>query len=116
MINMALFDEWHFNRENVVDLNAAVVGIRRNRWRWVPDGTSRETAIQIMREERYDVLPITAANGAVIGYFRTRSWNDYSSITHEAITYKDVLPLQTHIRDLIKDFATKRRFFYFLSN
>ncbi len=68
-----------------------------------------------MCQQRFDVLPIV--NGEEVKrYFRTNKWNDYSNISQETITHRDVLPFHTHIREVIKGFAVESRNFYFLHN
>jgi len=109
-------DEWYFSRENIINLNAAMIGTSRNNWQSInEESASPETAAELMRKGRFDVLPIVAGE-RVTGYHQTSSWNDYSSIVRKSLSYKDVIPLQTPIRDLIKGFAVDGRLFYFLSN
>ncbi|MGR3177489.1 MAG: hypothetical protein ACUZ8E_05495 [Candidatus Anammoxibacter sp.] len=68
-----------------------------------------------MRTHRFDVLPIY--DGTTIKeYFQADNWNDYSSISRKAVTHRDVIPLHTHIRDVIKGFASESRLFYFLTD
>ena len=56
---MTLPHEFDFARENVVDVNAAVVGISASRWISVPpEQASGDIPKAIMRERRFDVLPI----------------------------------------------------------
>jgi hypothetical protein len=110
------YEETHFLREGVVDINAAVVGISKARWSFIEESeASEEQAKAIMCQYRFDILPIV--NGtAVKKYFCTHKWSDYSVITLENITHKDVIPFQTHIRDVIKGFVLESRNFYFLHN
>lgn len=80
------YDDAHFLREGVVDINAAVVGVSKARWTFLEesDATSGR-AEAIMRKQRFDVLPI--ANGVEVKkYFRTHTRNDYSNISQETIT------------------------------
>lgn len=115
-MTISKFEDAHFLREGVVDVNAAVVGISMARWACVDNShAAEEQAVSVMRQYRFDVLPIV--DGAEVKkYFRTRTLNDYSSISQEAITYRDVIPFHTHIRDVIKGFALEPRSFYFLQN
>ena len=111
-----MFSDLYFLSESVVAVNAAVVGISKSRWRSIEeDGATEEQAAEIMRMERFDVLPITAGS-VVKEYFQTKKWNDFSSICRKSITHRDVIPLQMHIRDVIKGFASDSRLFYFLTN
>jgi hypothetical protein len=69
-----------------------------------------------MRHHRFDVLPVESSDGSVRAYFRATRWGDYSSIIYSKITHHDVLPLHTHIRDVLRGFALEDRSFYFLTN
>jgi hypothetical protein len=109
-----LIHEFHFQREGVVDINAAVVGISRSRWTAVtPDDASTDHAQKVMKANGFDILPIYDGR-RVREYFHTRDWSDYTSIGQKAITYRDVISYQTPIRDVIKGFAADKRYFYFL--
>jgi len=113
---MSTSDDRHFNRENIVEINAAVAGISRAHWVSLDERASTtEQALETMRQYRFDVLPITSGS-AVTGYFQTNGWNDFTSVSRKRITYKDVIPFQTHIRDLIKSFALDSRLFFFLND
>jgi len=110
------YEEADFSREGVVDINAAVVGISRTRWKSLEESDATKLQAEvIMREKRFDVLPID--NGSEVRkYFCTHKWNDYSNISENLITHRDVIPFHTHIRDVIKGFASEPRDFYFLHN
>lgn len=117
MLNLseeALIHEFHFQREVVVDINAAVIGISRSRWTALtPDSASDEHAQKVMKADGFDILPIDDGR-QVREYFHTRDWSDYTSIARKAITYRDVISYQTPIRDVIKGFVADQRNFYFL--
>jgi len=110
------YEQSHFAREGVVDINAAVVGVGRTSWIHVSEQEATlENAARMMRSEQIDILPVV--NGSrVTKYFRTRQWNDYSSISEETIRHGDAIPFTTHIRDVIRGFALEDRKFYFLQN
>jgi hypothetical protein len=108
--------EFDFARENVVDVNAAVVGISASRWISVPpEQASGDIPKAIMRERRFDVLPIQEGD-LVREYFVTDSWNDFSQVSRRRIEHKDIIPYHTHIREVIRALALEKRFFYFLSS
>jgi len=115
-VTITPYEDAHFLREGVVDINAAVVGISRARWTWVEESdATKEQALAIMRQHRFDILPVV--NGAEVKtYFHTHTWNDYANISQATITHRDVLPFHTHIRDVIKGLASEARHFYFLHN
>ncbi len=112
-----MVDEHHFMREDVIDINAAVVGISRNRWTALRrDEASDARALTRMKAGPFDVVPVIEADGAILEYYRTEQWNDFSSVTRQELVHGDCLPLQAHIREVIKGFARDDRFFYFLTN
>src|SRR5262245_12670741 len=97
-------DDSHFLRETVVDIDAAVVGISSNRWTAVSEAEATlERASEIMAEHRFDILPITIGT-RVTHYFRTSRWNDFSNITKQRITHRDLIPHRTSLREVIKSF------------
>jgi hypothetical protein len=111
---MTSYEESHFSREGVVDIDAAVVGVSQARWEQLLESEStKEKAAEIMRHNRFDILPVVSGE-EVKAYFRTDKWNDYSNVSEETIKHCDVIPFHTHIRDVIKGFALESRNFYFL--
>lgn len=115
---MALGDEL-FLRTGTVDVDAAVIGVGRTRWHSLPsEEASTEKAIQIMEAKHFDVLPIDGDDDSPIyEYFHTQHWGKWTGETVErsAITFKDVIPAQTSILDLIEKFVGNERLFFFLS-
>jgi hypothetical protein len=109
-----LIYEFHFQRQGIIDINAAVVGISRSRWTAAtPTDASIEHAQKIMRANGFDVLPIDDG-WRVREYFNTREWGVYTSIEQKPITYRDVISYQAPIRGVIKGFAAENRNLYFL--
>jgi hypothetical protein len=110
-----------FLRENVVDIDAAVVGISRIRWTYIERKSGEdehlftERARSCMEAHKFDILPIQ--NGDVCReYFQTNIWGNYSSIAHKLIGYRDIIPHQTHIRDVVYGFARENRRHFFLAD
>jgi hypothetical protein len=111
-----MYDDLHFLRDTIVDISAAVVGISKNRWISIDEAEATATrATEIMRDGLFDVLPITTGS-TVKDYYQTNTWNDFSSVSRRAITHRDVIPLQTPIRDVIKGLSSESRLFYFLAS
>jgi hypothetical protein len=114
-------DDYHFLQEGSVEMNAAVVGVAKSRWAHlhVSEATP-ERALELMREGHFDVIPVQQENGQVKDYFHAKSWGDYSAAVRSKIHYRDVMPLQTPVREVIRAFVHApgggRRSFYFLSN
>jgi len=110
-----MFEDTHFLKETVVEISAAVIGISKNRWIGIDLTCTDEMAVEAMKTHRFDVLPITGDSG-VKEYYLADKWNDYSTISRKTLTYRDVIPYQSHIRDVVRRFVLESRTFYFLSN
>ena len=97
-------------------VTAAMVGISDQRWEHVMEAEASDEAgaRSRMRETRFDVLPIVAADGTQ-EYFVTTVWNDYSTIVRKSIRDEDLIPYTTDLREVIRRFALDQRNFYFLS-
>ena len=105
----------HFQRTVVVEVDAAVVGISRHNWDEVQETTSADEAAAIMREKKYDVLPISGG-GSVRSYFATSQWNDYERVEKQLIRHTDTVHYKTPIREIIRGFGSGERAYYFLAN
>jgi len=110
--------ETRFDREFVVDIDAATVGISSRRWKFIASAdATAERAAEIMREFRFDTLAIVGVRGSAEEYFHTVKWNHYSDVKRSVIGLdSDVVPFTTPLRDIIQKFARKSRSFYFLGN
>ena len=105
-----------FLRDIVVDVDAAVVGIGKPRWRSLKwSEASEATACRIMAEYRFDVIPIEDEDGEVREYFYSDRWNSYDSVSRKRLTYEDVIPSNTSIREAIRLLADNKRHFFFLT-
>jgi hypothetical protein len=54
--------------------------------------------------------------GQFVECFLTETWNDFSAIRRTAISHRDVIPLQTSIRDVIRGFSLEGHTHYFLTH
>lgn len=112
-----MIEDHFFLKNNVVDIDAAVVGVSKTRWVNISEQEANlSQAQEMMSRHRFDVLPIVANDGSIKEYFHTKTWNDYSSIEQKKIDYNDVISFRTPLRSLIRDFAKEKRLFYFLAN
>jgi hypothetical protein len=117
---MTTFDDYHFLREGGVEIDAAIVGIGKSRWEHLDEAEATpRRALELMKGGHFDVIPIHHAGGRVREYFHTLQWGDFSAAHRSQITHRDVMPLQTPIREVIRAFAQPaaggQRFFYFLA-
>jgi hypothetical protein len=110
-----MVDQFFLNR-NVVDVEAANVGIGANRWVSIPsDQASEKKARAVMEENRFDVLPIEPESGPVDSYYVTEEWGNFSSVGRQTIGYEDTLPFRRSIRSAVKELSGKSRNFLFLT-
>lgn len=108
-------EDMRFLREGVVDVDAAMVGISKDRWVCIKAEATDARPAEIMRANRFDIVPIISGGG-VREYYKTDTWNEYSAISKKPLTHRDVIPLDTSVREVIRGFAMESRLFYFLSN
>lgn len=100
--------------EGQIKITAASVGIGSSRWTCINESDIDDTNYQsLMRENRFDILPIISNNTAN-EFFKTIEANIFEKIQRQKIDYRDVLPLDTSIREIIKGFVVEERSFYFL--
>jgi hypothetical protein len=110
-----MIEEIFYLDEGHIEITAASVGISSRRWSCINASEVNDENYRIlMRDNRYDILPIVSDQG-IREFFKTEVPNQYDKILRELITYKDVLPLNTAIRDVIKGFVAENRTFYFLT-
>lgn len=108
-------DQFFLNRD-IVNVDAATVGIGSNRWVSISaNGPSKEEARSKMAEHQFDVLPIESEEGNVSSYFVTDEWGDFSSVHREPISYTDTLSFQRNIRAVVEALADRDRRFFFLT-
>jgi hypothetical protein len=112
-----MLEDLHYRREDVIDVDAAVVGISRLRWESAtPEEAQEPERVRVkMEARRFDVLPVDESGAEVSSYFVTKEWGDYSAVEQREITYDDVIPQSTPLPAVVRRFAEGRRFF-FLAN
>ncbi len=110
-----MIEEIFYLDEGHIKITAASVGISSRRWTSINASEITDDNYKAtMKENRFDILPIVS-DQTTSEYFRTETPNKYDNIFREAITHKDVLPLDTNIREVIKGFVDDNRTFYFLT-
>jgi hypothetical protein len=109
-------EELFYLDEGHIKITAASVGISARRWTSIKeDEIVGDNYKSTMREKHFDVLPIVSSDKMTSEYFKTDTPNKYDNISRHKISYKDVLPLETSIREVIKGFSNDNRTFYFLT-
>lgn len=109
-----MIEEYYYQDAGHVKITAASVGISKLRWTDTKTD-DKATATKIMEAERFDHLPITSENGEVFEYFRTETPNKFDTIKKYPITYLDIIPLDTDIREVIRKFCSLNRTYFFLT-
>jgi hypothetical protein len=111
-----MIEEIFYLDEGHIKITAASVGISSSRWTSIRDNEIKdENFKKIMNDYRFDILPIVSADGTTSKFLKTDTPNNYDTISTQTITYRDVLPLDTSISEVIKGFVTENRTFYFLT-
>lgn len=104
-----------FEYNPILDLTAAHIGI--NKWDWETiDSEDEDIAREIMRINKYDVLPVVEKDGRILKYFSTRVWNNYESLNLMNVAQADSIYYRISIFDLIRKFNEDNRHYYFLTN
>jgi len=111
-----MIEEIFYLDEGHIKITAASVGISSRRWTCVNATTIKgDNYKSIMMDNCFDILPIISADGTTNEFFKTDKLNNYDTISRQIISYKDVLPLDTSVREIIKGFVDDERTFYFLT-
>lgn len=105
-----------FQQPNRPDVFAATIGLSRSHWTSVPSTCKKHEAQEIMKQYRFDVMPIIEKDGNVNRYFRSENWGDREHIVRHKITEEDTLYYLTHIRDVLQVMGEHRKTYFFLEN
>lgn len=98
-------------------ITAATVGTGIQEWISLEAETaSSATAQKLMALHQLDVVPIAASDGQAYEYYHTLQPGQYDAVSKKPIGYRDTLPSNTHIKEIIRAFASNKRSFYFLRN
>lgn len=104
-----------FHYDPAVEVSASQIGI--SKWDWISTKSRDERlAVEIMKINRFDVLPIENEDGTFNSYFSTREWNVYSSLNKNKINDAQTIYYRLSLRDLIKKFKKDERHYYFLTD
>lgn len=100
--------------------NASNIAIYRSEWTSIkPEDATISNAVKIMKENRYDVLPIESdKQNKIIEFFCTNKINTWTeeSVKRKKIKDEDILPIEVTFDDLIDRFDITDRLFFFLSS
>jgi len=111
-----MIEEIYYQDEGYIKVTAASVGISSRRWTCINAAKIQDDNYKsLMNDNRFDILPIVEEDGTTNEFYKTDSPNNYEKISKQTITYKDVMPLDTSIHEVIKGFVVDNRTFYFLT-
>ncbi|PZV85407.1 hypothetical protein CLV31_103199 [Algoriphagus aquaeductus] len=105
----------HFEYNPILDLTVAQIGI--NKWNWTSIENEDEVlAKEIMKKNKFDVLPITESDGKTNKYYSTRTWGDYNQLNLNKIEKTKTIYYRTSLADLIQKFNEEEEHYFFLAN
>jgi len=105
----------HFQYDPSIEVSASQIGI--SKWDWVSTkSVSHKDAIQIMKTERFDVLPIENEDGSINSYFSTQEWNIYENLNKNKISDTQTIYYRLSLKDLVRKFKNDERHYYFLTD
>jgi hypothetical protein len=105
----------YFAYNPTIDITAAQIGI--NKWDWETiNSKDEDRAKEIMKQKRYDVLPIKNSDGSFTEYFSTRNWNNYDKLNLDSMNSSNSIYYRFSFIDLIKKFRKENKRYYFLTN
>ena len=105
-----------FQQPNRPDVFAATIGLSRSHWTSVPSTYKKHEAQAIMKQFRFDVLPIIEKDGNVNRYFRSETWGNREEVIRSKISDEDTLYYLTHIRDVLQIMGEHKKNYFFLEN
>ena len=98
-----------------IDVIASQIGI--SKWNWIDIKEDNESKAKIiMKENRFDVLPISESDNSIFYYFSTREWNNYKSLNKLSIKKAPKVYYQMSLKDLIRKFKKEESHYYFLTD
>jgi hypothetical protein len=97
----------HFGYRDHIMLNASQIGISKWRWDFVNAVCNKEAAMSIMKEKKYDVLPIINEDSKFSSFYSTWSWGEYNELNRNQIDSSRRIYYKMSFRDLVKKFAEK---------
>lgn len=108
--------DFYFLDEQDPKITAASVGISAKRWYSISENIQDIAVVKsMMKEQRFDHVPITSEKGKVKTFHTTIVRNNFDEIETCPIRVDDIIELDTPIREVIDKFHHYNRDFYFLA-
>lgn len=105
----------HFQYDPSVEVYAAQIGVSRWNWKTI-DSNNYAEALNIMTQNRFDVLPIVNSKGKVTNYFSTVKWNNYERLNELPIKDSQRIYYKLSLKDLVRKFKLENQHYYFLTD
>ena len=105
-----------FNYSPEISISASQIGISKWNWIYHDFNKTEEEALSIMKNNRFDVLPILESDGTYKNYYCTQEWNNYNNLNKLKIRDTSTIYYRLSFRDLIKKFKNDDKYYYFLTN
>jgi hypothetical protein len=111
-----MLEDLSYRRQQIIDVDAAVVGVSRLRWTSVESGMPQEDVRRLMKDRSFDVVPVEDGDNDVSRYYQTVRWGDYSEIEARSLRYDVVIAQHTPLDTVIERFAHADRYNFFLTH
>ena len=110
---MNIKKQFQYNPE--IEVSVSQIGI--SKWNWVAyHSTIQNEPNEIMKNFRFDVLPINNDDGTVTSYYCTQEWNKYENLNKINIKDTHTIYYRLSLKDLIRKFKNEDRHYYFLTD
>lgn len=104
-----------FQYDPDIEVSASQIGISRWNWRTTKSKDHQE-ALEIMKAERFDVLPIENEDGTINSFFSTQDWNIYNNLNKNKISEAQTIYYRLSFKDLLRKFKDNDCHYYFLTD
>ncbi len=111
-------DHYYFTKPNVVEVNAADVGISKDEWRSVPDQSDKSSnlALKLMKKYNFDIIPIDSNEGTVSNFYKTKNWGDSDDNEISEIDENCTIHFRTPIDHVVSKMERLGVHYFLLSN
>ena len=111
-------DYYYFTKPNVVEVNAALVGISRGGWVSVPDQSDKSSnlALKLMKKYNFDIIPIDSNEETISNFYKTKNWGGFDDNEISEIDENCTIHFRTPIDHVISKMERLGVEYFLLSN
>jgi len=110
-----MLEDRYFLDEGHYVVTAAMAGISKNRWCHIYDKDITDSNFeQIMKNNRFDCLPITGSKNDISEYFITSKSGEFEIIKRQKVRYNELIKHDLPIEDLVSYFNKSEKHFAFI--